>query len=81
MEGPMSVKLALSLISIIMLIGGIVFMKVIFASQAAGTRKITLFDALAGTQWLRDDRGRFRWVVVGWTGFWLAMCFVAAGLR
>jgi predicted nucleic acid-binding protein len=64
---------------LLMTIGGIAVMKTRFALRAARTRSTSFIEAAAGTLWLRDERGRFRWYVPVWVVFWFA-AFLVVGV-
>jgi len=57
-------------------IGGAAVMKWVFARKAARARGVSTMYAMANFDWVRDERGHFRWIVPIWLVFW----FLAAAL-
>ena len=72
-------RLYLSLLCMVMLVGGIVSLKIFLSLRVAKARSISFLEAASGTQWLRDDSGRIRWFVPAWVTFWF-LANVAVGL-
>ena len=75
----MPLKSLLADLSAVALMGGLAVMKYLFARKASQARNISLGSALANTDWLRDDSGRFRWVIPAWIVFWVAVLILSSG--
>jgi hypothetical protein len=77
----MDLRNALSVTCILACVVGALVIRLVFTWRACRTRCIP-FDlaALATTEWLRDDAGRFRPDGLVWSAVWVVFCFLAMWL-
>jgi hypothetical protein len=61
--------------------GGLVWMRITYGTSLARKRPERATAALLGAAWLRDENGRFRWMVPAWLAFWGFCMFLAIAWR